>query len=166
MNTQQLFWKYAEGTCNPAETAAVEKQLADNPSLQIELDSILEVQSVLVSMEAEAPSMRFTQNVMDALPAIYPNEVADPLVKPVWKKVFWIAVAILIAGLFLVPRSSQPKGDLLSPYMDQVTSGISNILGQIPGTVMQYFVLTLLSVGLLMILDKVFLKRVRGLIMI
>lgn len=166
MTNQELLWKYAEGNCSPAELAAVEKLIASDPSLQTELDNILEVQSVLMTMESEAPSLRFTQNVLDALPEIYPSEVVEPLVKPIWKKAFWLAVAALIIGVTLMPHSVSPTESVLSPYIDQVMGGINQAVGQVPNVVMQYFVLTLLSVGLLMLMDKIFMKKGHGVLMV
>lgn len=166
MTNQELLWKYAEGKCSPAETTVVEKLLASDPSLQAELDNILEVQSALMTMEPEAPSMRFTQNVLDALPALYPSEVVEPLVKPIWKKAFWVAVAAVIIGVILMPHNASPTESVLSPYIDQVTGGLLQVVGQVPNVVMQYFVLTLLSVGLLMLMDKVFMKKGHGVLMV
>ena len=162
MSTQELLWKYAEGQCTPSELAQIEKQLADDPALRKELDQMLEVQSVLVSMEPDVPSMRFTQNVLDALPAIYPSEITEPLVGAIWKKLFWVALGALAAAIFFLPRTSQPTNDLLAPYLEPIASGISNVLGQVPSVTLQYFVLTLLSIALLAILDKLFLKKMKG----
>ena len=166
MNQQELLWKYAEGSCSAAEVALIEKQLADDPTLQQELDSILEVQSVLGGMEADKPSMRFTQNVLDALPDIYQIGVTEPLVKPIWKKVFWLLLATLAVGVCLVPRTSQPNGFDLTSYIGQVAENVSKVVGQVPSLVVQYFVLTLLSIGLLMLMDKLFLKKVRGIFLV
>ena len=166
MSTQELLWKYAEGRCAPSELIQIEKKLADDPVLQKELDQVLEVQSVLISMEPDAPSMRFTQNVMDALPAIYPSEVTEPLIGSIWKKIFWVALGALAAAIFFLPRSSQPSSDLLAPYLEPITSDISNAFGQVPTVTLQYFVLTLLSIALLALVDKLFLKKVRGLMLV
>ncbi len=166
MNIQELLWKYVEGNCSAAEGGNIEKQLADNPSLQKELDSILEVHSTLKGMDTDKPSMRFTQNVLDALPDIYGSGVIEPLVKPVWKKVFWLFLAALATGVYLLPRTSRPNGFTLTSYVDQVAEIVGNIVGQVPNMVLQYFVLTVLSIGLLMLMDKVFLRRIRSLMLI
>ncbi|MEO1257355.1 MAG: hypothetical protein AAFZ15_01110 [Bacteroidota bacterium] len=166
MSTQELLWKYAEGQCTPSELLQIEKQLTDDLALQKELDQVLELQSVLVSMEPDAPSMRFAQNVMDTLPAIYPSEVTEPLISSIWKKIFWVALGALAAAIFFLPRSAQPSGDLLTPYLDPIASGISHAFGQVPTVTLQYFVLTLLSIGLLALMDKFFLRKVRGLMLV
>ncbi len=159
MNTQELMWNYAEGKCSPAEMAALEKLLSDDPTQQMELDQILRLQAELLSLQPDAPSMRFTRNVLDALPDIYPSEATDPLINPVWKKVFWLALAAMIAAVVLWPRSSHSSGSRLSSAVDQAVGSLHQLTGLVPDTVMQYFVLTLLSAGLLMLMDKIFLRK-------
>ena len=168
MITQELFWKYAEGLCDLHETAQVEKLLANDPSLQTDLDSILEAQSALVNIVPEAPSMRFTKNVMEVLPDVYPTEiVAEPLIRPVFKKVFWMALAASLAAVFLLPKTGQSASvGLIAPYIEQLNAGILSTISQVPNMVVQYFILTLLSITLLMVLDKMFLKKVRVLFLV
>ncbi len=101
MNTPELLWKYAEGECNAQEQAAVEARLASDADFREELDMILELQSTLTSIEPEQPSMRFTQNVMESLPKIYAPAPVEPLVSPVWTKIFWAAVAVCFTGLLI-----------------------------------------------------------------
>lgn len=166
MTTQELLWKYVEGKCTPSESGQVEKQLAGDSVLQKELDQMLEVQSVLMSMEPDTPSLRFTKNVMDALPVIYPSEITEPLVGTIWKKVFWLALGALAAAVFFIPRSSQPSNDLVTSYFEQLTSGIGNAVAQVPNVVLQYFILTLISIAVLALIDKLFLRKKRGLMMV
>lgn len=162
MNTQELLWKYAEGQCTSIESNNIEKLLANDPTLQSELNSILEVQSVLVGIEPNMPSMRFTKNVMDALPDIYPSEAIEPLVRPIFKKIFWITLAASIGAIFLLPKTGQPSsGGTVLPYVEQLNTGILSAVSQVPDIVMQYFILTLLATTLLVLVDKVFLKRVK-----
>ena len=160
MNTQELLWKYAEGVCNLHEIAQMEKLLANDPSLQNDLDSILEVQSVLMTMEAEAPSLRFSKNVLDTLPVLYPSEAIEPLIKPVWKILFWLSVAAILATLFLLPRSSSSM-DIVSPYTDQLIGSVNQVVGEVPVLVLEYFVLTLLSATMLMLFDQLMKKKFR-----
>ena len=71
MNTQQpiedRLWDYIDGRSNPAERSAIEELLATNREWQEKHRELLSIQQLLSSTELEAPSMRFTKNVMDEI---------------------------------------------------------------------------------------------------
>lgn len=158
MTTQELIWKYAEGTCSPSELATIEKLLADDPTLQAELDMALEVQSTLTAMKPDVPSMRFTKNVMEALPLnLYPP-LSEGLVKPIWKKIFWFALAAVAAGLFSLPNSSVPTTTQL-PYADKLMEGFGSTIENLPPVTVQFFALTVIALLTLALVDKVFISR-------
>lgn len=161
MNTQDLLWKFAEGKCTPDEEATMEQLLANDPALQAELDMVLEIQSALVRLEPDAPSMRFTQNVMEGLPAnLYPPLAEqEPLVRPVWKKIFWVALAAVGVGVFFVPRTAISSGGSGLPYADKVVDSIGSTVGALPSVTVQYFVLVLLALLTLGVVDRVLAAR-------
>lgn len=163
MTNQEILWKYAEGKCDLAEVKFVEQLLADEPSLQSDLDKILEVQSVLVKLEADSPSMRFSKNILEALPDIYPSEATEPLVSSFWKKLFIGGIASVACLPFLVPDSEPSSpGGLVSPYVEQFNNGIATTLSQVPNVTMLYFILTLFSLAFLLLMDKVVLKKMKA----
>ena len=163
---KELLWKYAEGTCSPAEMTTVEEWLATDPSFQVELDKVIHAHSLLANMEADAPSLRFTKNVSEALPNVYPSVATEPLVSPIWKKVFFGAVAFFAGGVFLSSKAAHHTGGVISQYIERLNNGLSLTVGQIPSIVLQYFILTLLSVGLLLLMDKALMKKVRAFLLV
>jgi len=69
MNTEQpmedRLWDYIDGHCSPTEKSAIEELLATNREWQEKHRELLNIQQLLSSSELEAPSMRFTRNVME-----------------------------------------------------------------------------------------------------
>jgi hypothetical protein len=71
MNTEQpmedRLWDYIDGHCSPTEKSAIEEMLATNREWQQKHRELLNIQQLLNSSELEAPSMRFTKNVMEEI---------------------------------------------------------------------------------------------------
>jgi len=69
MNTEQpmedRLWDYIDGHCNTTEKSAIEQLLATNREWQQKHRELLNIQQLLSSSELEAPSLRFTKNVME-----------------------------------------------------------------------------------------------------
>ncbi len=159
MNTPELLWKYAEGECSAREKAVVEARLASDADYREELDMILELQSTLTSMEPEQPSMRFTQNVMESLPKMYAPAPVEPLVSPVWAKIFWAAVAVCFAGLLFWGKNYGSAKPQPVPYVDEISQGLSSIFKAVPGEVVGHVVPLLLVVATLLIVDKMLIAK-------
>lgn len=71
MNTQQpiedRLWDYIDGISSPAEKSAIEELLASNREWQAKYSELLNIHQLLNRSELEAPSMRFTKNVMEEI---------------------------------------------------------------------------------------------------
>jgi len=71
MNTQQpmedRLWDYIDGFCSPTERTAIETLIAENREWQQKYAELLHTHQLLNSSELEAPSMRFTKNVMEEI---------------------------------------------------------------------------------------------------
>ena len=71
MNTQQpmedRLWNYIDGGCSPAEKSAIESLIASNREWQEKYRELLNIHQLLNDSELEAPSMRFTKNVMEEI---------------------------------------------------------------------------------------------------
>ena len=69
MNTQQpmedRLWNYIDGGCSPAEKSAIESLIASNREWQEKYRELLNLHQLLNESALEAPSMRFTKNVME-----------------------------------------------------------------------------------------------------
>jgi hypothetical protein len=71
MNTQQQMeerlWDYIDGLSSPAERSALDELIAANIEWQQKYRELLGVHQLMDSSELEAPSMRFTKNVMEEI---------------------------------------------------------------------------------------------------
>lgn len=159
MNAQELLWKYAENACDAAEMEVVRKLLAEQPSMQEELEMITRLQAALKGMEAEQPSMRFTKNVMEALPEIYTQTSVEPLVPLLWKKIFWSTVVIAFTLILLLPSHGTNSGFSI-PFLDEIERSIYSLAGGMTGAGMTSFVLVFLTIATLMWADRYLSKRI------
>jgi hypothetical protein len=71
MNTEQpmelRLWDYIDGHCSATEKSAIEELLSTNREWQQKYRELLNVQQLLSDSELEAPSLRFTKNVMEEI---------------------------------------------------------------------------------------------------
>ena len=71
MNTQgqmeERLWDYIDGISSPDEKSAIAALIAANLEWQRKYKELLEVHQLMGSTELDAPSMRFTRNVMDEI---------------------------------------------------------------------------------------------------
>jgi hypothetical protein len=97
MNTEETMedrlWDYIDGLSSPAEKSAVEALITANIEWQRKYKELLDVHQLMTSSDLDAPSMRFTRNVMD--------EIARYQVAPATKTYINKNVIRGIGGFFL-----------------------------------------------------------------
>lgn len=105
MNTQhspeERLWDYIDGISSPEEKTVIEQLLESDAEWRAKYSDLLEVQQLLHSSELEAPSMRFTKNVMEEIAKLH---IAPATKTYINKRIIWgigIFFITLIAG-FLV----------------------------------------------------------------
>jgi hypothetical protein len=105
MNTQhspeERLWDYIDGISSPQEKTVIEQLLENDAEWKAKYNELLEVQQLLHSSELEAPSMRFTKNVMEEIAKLH---IAPATKTYINKKIIWgigIFFITLIIG-FLV----------------------------------------------------------------
>lgn len=71
MNTEQpmedRLWDYIDGASTPAERTAIEQLLATNGDWQEKYSELLNIHRLLDASALDAPSLRFTRNVMEEI---------------------------------------------------------------------------------------------------
>lgn len=71
MNMQQQMeerlWDYIDGLSSTAERSAIEQLIAENREWQLTYHELMDMHQSVQSSEIEAPSMRFTKNVMEEI---------------------------------------------------------------------------------------------------
>lgn len=64
---EDRLWDYIDGLASPAEKSTIEELLADNQQWREKYKELLDVHQLLNTSELDAPSMRFTRNVMEEI---------------------------------------------------------------------------------------------------
>jgi hypothetical protein len=90
MNTQhspeERLWDYIDGISSPQEKTVIEQLLENDTEWKAKYSELLEVQQLLNSSELEAPSMRFTKNVMEEIAKLH---IAPATKTYINKKIIW-----------------------------------------------------------------------------
>lgn len=90
MNMQQSpeerLWEYIDGFSSSEEKTVIEQLLENNAEWKAKYHELLEVQQMLQSSELEAPSMRFTKNVMEEIAKLH---IAPATRNYINKKIVW-----------------------------------------------------------------------------
>lgn len=98
---EERLWDYIDGISSPQEKTVIEQLLQNDADWKAKYNELLEVQELLHSSELEAPSMRFTKNVMEEIAKLH---IAPATKTYINKKIIWgigIFFITLIVG-FLV----------------------------------------------------------------
>ena len=99
-----LIWKYLDGECTSQEKEQVQHLLAQDTAFAEELELAKSLQETLQGMEPEQPSMRFSANVTEKLPALYrPIHTSAELLPKGLVRIFGSLVgstAFICLGLF------------------------------------------------------------------
>jgi anti-sigma factor RsiW len=98
MNGQQQaedrLWDYIDGLGDASEKSAIEQLIATNIDWQNKYHELLEVHQLMNSSELDAPSLRFTKNVMEDIAR---HHVAPATSSYINKKIIWG-----IGGFFII----------------------------------------------------------------
>ena len=70
-NIEGRLWDYIDGVATVEEKTIIEQLIASNAEWRDKYGELLEVQQLLQSSELEAPSMRFTKNVMEEISKLH-----------------------------------------------------------------------------------------------
>ncbi|MBO9201186.1 MULTISPECIES: anti-sigma factor family protein [Niastella] len=93
-NIEERLWDYIDGAGSAEERLFVEQLIASNAAWKARYQELLELQDLLSHrLELDEPSMRFTQNIMEA---ISKHHIAPAAKTYINKRIIWS-----IAGFFL-----------------------------------------------------------------
>jgi hypothetical protein len=95
LNMEERLWEYIDGACAAADRLFIEQLIADNQEWRTKYQELLELQDLMAHhLELDEPSMRFTQNIMEA---IGKEHIAPAAKTYINKRIIWS-----VAGFFLV----------------------------------------------------------------
>lgn len=83
---EERLWEYIDGLSSQEEKTVIEQLLESNAAWKAKYKELLEVQQLLQSSELEAPSMRFTKNVMEEIAKLH---IAPATRNYINKKIVW-----------------------------------------------------------------------------
>lgn len=114
---EERLWNYIDGTASNAEKTVIEKLLESNVEWKAKYNELLEVNTLLQSSELEAPSMRFTKNVMEEIAKLH---IAPATKTYINKRIIWgigiffitLIVGFLIYGFGQVNWTEKGSTDL------------------------------------------------------
>ena len=115
--TEERLWDYIDGVSSPGERTVIEQMIQTDLEWKSKYSELLEVQQLLQSSELEAPSMRFTKNVMEEIAKLH---IAPATRNYINKKIIWgiaaffitIIVGFLVYGLAQIDWSPQGESSL------------------------------------------------------
>jgi hypothetical protein len=64
---EQRLWDYIDGLSSPEERSTIQTLLAENIEWQRKYKELLNIHQLMTASELDAPSMRFTKNVMEEI---------------------------------------------------------------------------------------------------
>jgi hypothetical protein len=111
-NMEERLWEYMDGVCNAEGRLFIEQLIATNHEWKTKYQELLELQDLMSHhLELEEPSMRFTQNIMEA---ISKHQIAPAAKSYINKRIIWgiggffilSIIGFLIAGFLQVNWSS------------------------------------------------------------
>jgi len=91
--SEQRLWDYIDGLSSAEEKTIIEQLLESNAEWKEKYHELLEVQQLLQSSELEAPSLRFTKNVMEGIAKLH---IAPATKNYINKWIIWGIAAFFI----------------------------------------------------------------------
>lgn len=149
---EQRLWDYIDGLSDLNETSIVQKLIAENAEWRSKYHELLETHQLISATELEAPSMRFTKNVMDE---IAKNHIAPATKNYINKNIIRSIVIFLftlIAGLVIygVSQINWNAGSNGSTFIDFSQVDYSKVFNN---TFINIFMMLNVILGL-MLLDR------------
>jgi len=98
---EDRLWNFIDGTASANEKTVIEQLLETNAEWKSKYHELLQVNELLSASELEAPSMRFTKNVMEEIAKLHISPATKSYIN---KKIIWglgIFFIVMVVG-FLV----------------------------------------------------------------
>ncbi len=95
-NIEERLWNFIDGNMSASERSVIEKLLESDAAWKAKYHELLEVNELIRSSELEAPSFRFTKNVMEEIARLHVAPAAKIYIN---KKIIWGIAFFFIAVL-------------------------------------------------------------------
>ncbi len=115
--SDERLWDYIDGISSPQEKTVIEQLIQTDSEWKSKYHELLDVQQLLQSTELEAPSMRFTKNVMEEIAKLH---IAPATRNYINKRIIWgigaffitIIVGFLVYGFGQIDWTAQGDSKL------------------------------------------------------
>ena len=115
--TEERLWDYIDGITSPGEKTVIEQLIQTDAEWKSRYHELIEVQQILHSTELEAPSMRFTKNVMEEIAKLH---IAPATRNYINKRIIWgigaffitLIIGFLIYGFGQIDWTAQGNSKL------------------------------------------------------
>ncbi|MEM8525650.1 MAG: hypothetical protein AAGG68_13495 [Bacteroidota bacterium] len=152
--TEEILWNYIEGNCNEAERLRVEKALKTDVNLKKEWLERKLLHEIMEKQELESPSMRFTKNVMEALPKMSNYAITKKQLRPF---LFVILGSFLLITFLSVFIETPADNSTLEQFNSSAQAMSSFFLQE----QVLFIGLALGAVSVLLLLDQFLQKRLK-----
>jgi hypothetical protein len=85
-NIEERLWNFIDGTVSADEKSVIEKLLQSDAEWKAKYNELLQVNDLLKASELEAPSLRFSKNVMEEIAKLH---IAPATKSYINKKIIW-----------------------------------------------------------------------------
>ena len=121
---ESRLWEYIDGLSNGNEKSVIEQLIANDNAWKEKYHELLDVHQMLQASDLDAPSMRFTKNVMEE---ISKYQIAPAAKTYIDKKVIWgiaiffftLITTFLVYGFVQIDWSSTSGGGSIDKYVSQ-----------------------------------------------
>lgn len=156
---QEIIWRYIDGEGSPEERMALEARMRRDPELARTFIESRRLDIQLRKQTPEMPSMRFSGNVLDRLPALYRKKTfsAEPLLTARQLRTI-IAATLGLAMTSLGFGGMAATDNFHSNKMSRLFGAFDGVLNQVGPEIFQWLSLLGMALTGLLVLDF-FLQR-------
>ena len=107
LNMEERLWEYIDGICTAEDRLFIDELIATNQEWKTKYQELLELQNLLSNqLQLDEPSMRFTQNIMEA---ISKHHIAPAAKSYINKRIVWGIAGFFICSIIglLIAGSAQ-----------------------------------------------------------
>jgi hypothetical protein len=125
-NMEERLWEFIDGQGNPSQRSAIEELIATNQDWKRKYSELLEVHQLVQASELEAPSLRFTKNVMEEISRL---QIAPATRNYINKRIVWgiglffitMVVGFTIYGFGLVDWKTSNNDSVISENLNKIS---------------------------------------------
>ena len=163
---EDRLWEYIDGLASPAEKTTIEELLANNQQWREKYRELLDVHQLLNASELDAPSMRFTRNVMEEIARFHVAPATRTYINKNVIRGIGAFFLTLIAGFFAFILSqfhwsSNNDSSTLLPKAPNISLGLDKVDASkyVNGTYISLFMLISVIMGFVLL--DMYLQRKR-----